>query len=223
MSQIASPSSSTASLVSTISQATSQSTPSTPQSANITTASALSSVIPSQSHSSWNVDTGASAHMTFNRHWMCHMTPYCIPICLADGSVLYSEGIGSVRFIPEVNGCQMAPLEFTNVLYVPSLSTNLFSVLYLTIIVISLSQLSWTPFISSEMARLSFKRRPLHEMLHFLLETPFLLKNSPHSHPQQHFPWISPSYIVAFVIITWQASESSCWVTGDWSQARFKS
>jgi len=133
MSQIASPSSSTASPPSTISQATSQSTPSTLQSANVTTASALSSVIQSQSHSSWNADTGASAHMTFNRHWMHHMTPYRIPIRLADGSVLYSEGIGSVRFIPEVNGRQMAPLEFTNVLYVPSLSTNMFSVLYLTI------------------------------------------------------------------------------------------
>ena len=63
---------------------------------------------------------------------MCHMQPYRIPIHLADGAVVYSEGIGSVRFIPEVNGCKMAPLEFTNVLYVPSLSTNLFSVLYLT-------------------------------------------------------------------------------------------
>ena len=60
------------------------------------------------------------------------MTPYRIPIHLADGSVVYSEGVGSVQFIPEVNGRKMAPLEFTNVLYVPSLSTNLFSVLYLT-------------------------------------------------------------------------------------------
>src|SRR5258708_4276106 len=70
--------------------------------------------------------------MTFNRHWMRHMMPYRIPIHLADGSVLHSEGIGSVRFIPVVNGQEMAPLEFTNVLYVPTLSTNLFSVLYLT-------------------------------------------------------------------------------------------
>ena len=38
------------------------------------------------------------------------------------------------------------------------------------------------------MARLSFKWKPLHQMLHILLETPFL--------------WISPSYIVTFVIIT---------------------
>jgi hypothetical protein len=60
------------------------------------------------------------------------MKPHCIPIHLADGSVLYSEGVGSVRFNPEVNGRTMAPLEFTDVLYVPSLSTNLFSVLYLT-------------------------------------------------------------------------------------------
>ena len=56
MSQIASPSSSTASPVSTISQATSQSTPSTPwQSANVATASALSSVIQPQSH--WHLSS----------------------------------------------------------------------------------------------------------------------------------------------------------------------
>jgi hypothetical protein len=47
--------------------------------------------------------------------------------------MLHSKGIGSVRFIPVVNGQEMAPLEFTNVLYVLTLSTNLFSVLYLTI------------------------------------------------------------------------------------------
>ena len=62
---------------------------------------------------------------------MHYMKWHCIPIYLANGSVLYSEKIGSVRFIPEVNVCKMAPLEFTNVLYVPSLSINLFSVLYL--------------------------------------------------------------------------------------------
>jgi hypothetical protein len=47
------------------------------------------------------------------------------PIRLADGSVLYSEGVGSVHFNPVVDGQEMAPLEFTNVLYVPSLSSNL--------------------------------------------------------------------------------------------------
>ena len=77
---------------------------------------ALSSVIQSESHLSWTADTGTLAHITFNLHWMHHMTPYHIPIHLADGSVLYSEGVESVQFIPEVNGQKMAPIEFTNVL-----------------------------------------------------------------------------------------------------------
>jgi hypothetical protein len=128
MRQITSPSSSTSTPAST----SSQPTPNAPQSASIASASALSSVTQSRSHSFWNADTGASAHMTFNRHWMRHMKPHRIPIQIADGSVLYSEGVGSVRFTPVIDGQEMPPLEFTNVLYVPSLSSNLFSVLYLT-------------------------------------------------------------------------------------------
>ena len=46
--------------------------------------------------------------------------------------MVYSEGIGTVQFTPVVNEQKVAPLEFTNVLYVPTLSSNLFSVLYLT-------------------------------------------------------------------------------------------
>ena len=45
---------------------------------------------------------------------------------------MYFERVGTVQFTPVVNGQEMAPLEFTNVLYVPGLSSNLFSVLYLT-------------------------------------------------------------------------------------------
>ena len=55
---------------------------------------------------------------------MHNMKPHCIPIHIADGSVLYSEGIGSVRFIPVIEEQEKAPLEFTNVLYVPSLSST---------------------------------------------------------------------------------------------------
>ena len=50
------------------------------------------------------------------------MMPHRIPIHLADGSVLHSEGVGSVQFIPVVNGQEMAPVEFTNVLYVKGVS-----------------------------------------------------------------------------------------------------
>jgi hypothetical protein len=86
-------------------QSAPQPIPSAPQSASIALASALSSAsIPDSHISSWNADTGASAHITFNRHWMHNMTPHHIPIHLADGSVVYSEGIGAVQFTPVVNG-----------------------------------------------------------------------------------------------------------------------
>lgn len=110
-----------------------QTVPEAPQSASIASASAhFSATTPDAHISSWIADTGASAHMTFNRHWMRNMTPHRIPIRLADGSVIYSEGIGSVQFTAVVHGQEMIPLEFTNVLYVPTLSSNLLSVLYLT-------------------------------------------------------------------------------------------
>ena len=133
MRQIPSSSSLTASPASTTPQSAAQAIPNAPQSASIASASALFSAATQDTHiSSWIADTGASAHMTFNRHWMRNMTPHRIPIRLADGSVIHSEGIGSVQFTAVVHGQEMIPLEFTNVLYVPTLSTNLLSVLYLT-------------------------------------------------------------------------------------------
>ena len=84
--------------------------------------------------------------------------------------MLYSEGIGSVRFIPVVDGQEKVPLEFTNVLYVLSLSTNLFSVLYLTMhrhFTVSI-ELDTFHFVS-EMVTPSSKRRFHPPMLHFLL------------------------------------------------------
>src|SRR6266571_5135970 len=89
-------------------------TPST----SATSTSAFFSAPQSEAHTSWNADTGASAHMTFNRHWICNLKPYQVQIRLADGSVVYSEGVGSVHFNPVVNGQEMPPLQFSNVLYV---------------------------------------------------------------------------------------------------------
>src|SRR6266404_3639412 len=70
--------------------------------------------------------------MTYNHIWMGNVRPNCTQIRLADGSVVYSEGMGSVRFNPVINGQEMPPLEFSEVLYVPALSSNIFSLLYLT-------------------------------------------------------------------------------------------
>ena len=107
--QMSLPLSSTAAPASTTPQPTPQAIPDAPQSAYIALASALFSALSPDSHfSSWNADSGTSAHMTFNWHWMCNMTPHCIPIRLADGSVVYSEGIGTVQFSPVVHGQEMA-------------------------------------------------------------------------------------------------------------------
>jgi len=79
----------------------------------------------------WNADTGATAHMTPHRHWICNYTPKCVPVKLADNKVVYSAGVGSVVFVPVIRGRKQRPVEFTNVLHVPDLRNNLLSVLYL--------------------------------------------------------------------------------------------
>lgn len=70
--------------------------------------------------------------MTPHRHWLRNYKPFCIPIRLADNSIVYSEGVGSVVFNPTLGAKQACPVEFTSVLYVPQLRSNLLSVLFLT-------------------------------------------------------------------------------------------
>ena len=79
----------------------------------------------------WNADTGATTSMTPHRHYFNTYKPHRHPIHLANGCVVYSEGIGSVLFVAILNGLESRPVEFTGVLHVPALSTNLPSVLFL--------------------------------------------------------------------------------------------
>lgn len=58
----------------------------------------------STTRSDWNADTGATSHMTSHRHWFYEYTPYRTPIRLANDCIVYSAGLGSVRFEPVVNG-----------------------------------------------------------------------------------------------------------------------
>ncbi|KZV91453.1 hypothetical protein EXIGLDRAFT_569637, partial [Exidia glandulosa HHB12029] len=73
-------------------------------------------------------DTGCTTHMTPRRDWFRSYTPYRVPISLADHSVIYSEGIGSVEFEPSIGGIVQPSVLFHEVLHVPSLATNLFCV-----------------------------------------------------------------------------------------------
>jgi hypothetical protein len=79
-----------------------------------------------------NTDTGATAHMTPHRHWLSQYKPYVVPIRLANGEVVYSAGVGVLRFRPRVNGVELGPIQFSRFLHVPLLRSNLLSILYLT-------------------------------------------------------------------------------------------
>ena len=51
---------------------------------------------------------------------------------MADHTVIYTEGVGSVVLKPVIDGKPAREVEFARVLHVPDLQNNLFSVLYLT-------------------------------------------------------------------------------------------
>jgi len=79
----------------------------------------------------WLADTGATSHIT-PHHWVQNYSPLRIPIRLADNSIVYSSGVGTVVFNPVMmDGKHSQPVEFTRVLHVPSLQDNLLSCLYL--------------------------------------------------------------------------------------------
>ena len=65
--------------------------------------------------------------MTPHKHWLRNYAPLRVAVRLANDDVVYSEGVGSVVFAPEGK----RELEFSRVLHVPELGSNLFSVLYL--------------------------------------------------------------------------------------------
>ncbi|KZS87975.1 hypothetical protein SISNIDRAFT_398298, partial [Sistotremastrum niveocremeum HHB9708] len=54
-------------------------------------------------------------------YWFNTYTPHRIPIRLADGSIIYSAGIGSVKFEPRLQGKSGRVIEFHRVLHVPQL------------------------------------------------------------------------------------------------------
>jgi transposase InsO family protein len=70
--------------------------------------------------------------MTPHRHWLRDYKPFYISIKLADHTIIYSAGIGSVLYKPLINGVESQSLLFSKVLHVPQLQTSLLSILFLT-------------------------------------------------------------------------------------------
>jgi hypothetical protein len=95
-------------------------------------ASLVSSSTSQNTHQNdWNADTGASSHMSPHREWFLNYRSHCVPIRLADHTLIYSAGIGDVEFRPTFKGQEKRPVIFTSVLHVPLLQNNLLAVLCL--------------------------------------------------------------------------------------------
>jgi hypothetical protein len=77
----------------------------------------------------WIADSGATSHMSTQRHWFKTLKPHVVPICVANDAIVYSEGIGSI--VMEPTDDSLGLLLLSSVLYVPALQNNLLSVLHL--------------------------------------------------------------------------------------------
>ena len=71
----------------------------------------------------WIVDSGATSCMSYRRSIFSDLKPDRRAIRLANGSLIYSGGVGSIRFL---SNCGYY-ITIHNVLYVPTLSSNLFA------------------------------------------------------------------------------------------------
>ena len=80
----------------------------------------------------WNPGTGAMHHIMLHKWWLTHYKTHHVPVQLGDNSIIWSEGIG-VCWVESVLEGHPEPLaQFSNILYVPCLASNLLSLFSLT-------------------------------------------------------------------------------------------
>ena len=77
----------------------------------------------------WNPDSGATKHMTSSLKWLHNIENVRVAVTLANKQVVWATKMGQVWFQPVVKGRMGRTIIFNNVLYVPDLANNLFSVL----------------------------------------------------------------------------------------------
>ena len=78
----------------------------------------------------WIIDSGASRHMTFQRELLCNYREFNTPelVGLGDGHTDEALGFGRIKIVTQLRYGKTIPGWMDNVLYVPKLSGNLFSV-----------------------------------------------------------------------------------------------
>jgi len=87
-------------------------------------------------HLPWIIDSGASRHMTMNRHMSCQYTEFQSPekVNVGDGHPLDVLGIGTVKMrLTHRKNSPFKQATLHDVLYVPGLAANLFSVKVATV------------------------------------------------------------------------------------------
>ena len=77
----------------------------------------------------WVIDSGASSHMSHKREWFSELSVFSkrISCTVGDGNKVEVVGVGTVPFISIVEGREMVG-ELKDVLFIPSLATNLVSI-----------------------------------------------------------------------------------------------
>ncbi len=78
--------------------------------------------------SAWILDSGATQHMCCNRRAFKSLVQGQSTVFLGDGQSLQALGRGTVKLSLDASDGTVNPVEVQNVLYVPSLSTNLLSI-----------------------------------------------------------------------------------------------
>ena len=79
----------------------------------------------------WIADTGATAHMMPHRVFFVTYEPCSTPVHIANGNIVHAAGVGTVVFVPRLEGVDKPAVGFTKVLQILDLQCNLLSVLYL--------------------------------------------------------------------------------------------
>ncbi|UYV66529.1 hypothetical protein LAZ67_4001965 [Cordylochernes scorpioides] len=92
--------------------------------------SAETSAFLAETKDSWIADSGATDHMTFRREWFStfeEIPEGVHPVCLGDGKKIYAKGKGNINILSYVDS-QKINATLLDVLYIPELETNLFSI-----------------------------------------------------------------------------------------------
>ncbi|KZT18534.1 hypothetical protein NEOLEDRAFT_1192340, partial [Neolentinus lepideus HHB14362 ss-1] len=84
-------------------------------------ASDTSSWLSSLAAANWNTDTGATSHMMPHQRWFASYSPHIIPVRLANDTIIYTAGMGSVMFEPVLGESKAPVVVLHDVLHVPQL------------------------------------------------------------------------------------------------------